>query len=50
MLMAQWRDDFVRTLIGALGEVSASDAGRAFAELAKPGKQRSDAIIWRAAV
>ena len=33
MLMAQWRHDFVRTLIGTLGGLRPSDAGRAFAEL-----------------
>jgi N-methylhydantoinase A len=33
MLMAQWRQDFVRTLIGALGEIKPADAARAFAEL-----------------
>src|SRR5713226_1764600 len=38
MLMAQWRDDFVRTLIGLVGEVRPSDAKRAFAELTAAGE------------
>src|SRR5262245_66586187 len=28
MLMAQWRHDFVRTLVGEFGEISATDAVR----------------------
>jgi len=38
MLMAQWRHDFVRTLVGEFGEISASDAARAFAELRRAGE------------
>jgi N-methylhydantoinase A len=38
MLMAQWRHDFVRTLIGTLGEIGLADAGRAFAELRGAGE------------
>jgi N-methylhydantoinase A len=39
MLMAQWRHDFVRTLIGTLGEIAPADAGRAFAELRRAGEE-----------
>jgi N-methylhydantoinase A len=39
MLMAQWRQDFVRTLIGQLGELEPTDAARAFAELRAAGEQ-----------
>jgi len=39
MLMAQWRHDFVRTLVGELGEIESSDAARAFAELRTAGEQ-----------
>jgi N-methylhydantoinase A len=38
MLMAQWRHDFVRTLIGALGTIASPDAARAFAELRGAGE------------
>ncbi len=38
MLMAQWRQDFVRTLIGQLGEIRPADATRAFAELRSAGE------------
>jgi N-methylhydantoinase A len=38
MLMAEWRDDFVRTLIGPLGEIPQADAARAFAELRTAGE------------
>ena len=39
MLMAQWRQDFVRTLIGELGKVDARDlAATAFAELRAAGE------------
>ena len=38
MLMAQWRQDFVRTLIGQLGELKPADAVRAFAELRNAGE------------
>ena len=39
MLMAEWRHDFVRTLIGVLGEIPASDAEHACADLRAAGKQ-----------
>jgi N-methylhydantoinase A len=39
MLMAEWRHDFVRTLIGALGEIAPADATRAFAELNAAGEE-----------
>ena len=39
MLMAEWRHDFVRTLIGPLGEISSTDAARAFAELRAAGEE-----------
>jgi N-methylhydantoinase A len=38
MLMAEWRQDFVRTLIGELGEIKPDDAARAFAELRSAGE------------
>jgi N-methylhydantoinase A len=38
MLMAEWRHDFVRTLIGELGEIKGADAARAFAELREAGE------------
>ncbi len=41
MLMAQWRQDFVRTLIGELGKVGAQPAATAFSELAR--RRRSGA-------
>ena len=37
MLMAEWRQDFVRTLIGELGRIDAAGAARAFAELQASG-------------
>ncbi len=37
MLMAEWRQDFVRTLIGELGRVDAGKAAQAFAELHAAG-------------
>src|SRR5262249_35136581 len=37
MLMAEWRQDFVRTLIGELGRIDAGAAQRAFAELQASG-------------
>jgi N-methylhydantoinase A len=37
MLMAEWRQDFVRTLIGELGRIDAGNAARAFAELRAAG-------------
>src|SRR5215468_5944038 len=39
MLMAEWRHDFVRTLIGELGAIKAADAVRAFAELRQAGEE-----------
>jgi N-methylhydantoinase A len=38
MLMAEWRQDFVRTLIGELGKVGADAAATAFAELKSAGE------------
>jgi N-methylhydantoinase A len=38
MLMAQWRQDFVRTLIGELGKVATATAATAFAELREAGE------------
>jgi N-methylhydantoinase A len=38
MLMAQWRHDFVRTLVGEFGEIGRSEAQRAFAELRAAGE------------
>jgi len=38
MLMAEWRQDFVRTLIGELGRLDAGTAARAFAELQAAGE------------
>jgi len=38
MLMAQWRQDFVRTLIGELGKVGTAAAAGAFAELRRAGE------------
>jgi N-methylhydantoinase A len=38
MLMAQWRQDFVRTLIGELGKFSSDLAATAFAELRAAGE------------
>jgi N-methylhydantoinase A len=38
MLMAQWRHDFVRTLIGTLGVIASADAARAFTELRRAGE------------
>jgi N-methylhydantoinase A len=39
MLMAEWRHDFVRTLIGELGAIKEADATRAFAELRQAGEE-----------
>jgi N-methylhydantoinase A len=39
MLMAQWRQDLVRTLIGPLGAIPPTDAARAFAELRSAGEE-----------
>jgi N-methylhydantoinase A len=36
--MAEWRHDFVRTLIGELSEIKGADAARAFAELRDAGE------------
>src|SRR5262249_7157523 len=38
MLMAEWRQDFVRTLIGELGRVDVAAAARAFADLQAAGE------------
>jgi N-methylhydantoinase A len=38
MLMAQWRQDFVRTLIGELGKIDIALAATAFAELRAAGE------------
>jgi N-methylhydantoinase A len=38
MLMADWRQDFVRTLIGELDRVAPEDASRAFADLQGAGE------------
>jgi N-methylhydantoinase A len=38
MLMAEWRQDFVRTLIGELGGVPPADTARAFADLRGAGE------------
>jgi N-methylhydantoinase A len=38
MLMAEWRQDFVRTLIGELGHVDPGGAARAFADLQAAGE------------
>jgi len=37
MLMAEWRQDFVRTLFGPVGAIRPGDAQRAFAELQSAG-------------
>jgi N-methylhydantoinase A len=39
MLMAEWRQDFVRTLIGELGRVDPGNAARAFADLQAGGDE-----------
>jgi N-methylhydantoinase A len=39
MLMAQWRHDYVRTLVGELGEIVPAEATRAFAELRVAGEE-----------
>lgn len=39
MLMAEWRQDFVRTLFGAVGKIRPAEADRAFAELREAGLQ-----------
>jgi N-methylhydantoinase A len=47
MLMAEWRDDFVRTLVGPLGGIAPSDAARAFAELRTAGEEalKRDSLV-----
>jgi N-methylhydantoinase A len=40
MLMASWRQDFVRTLIGRLGSLGATEVEAVFSELAALGKDR----------
>ena len=39
MLMAEWRQDFVRTLIGELGKVNPESATVAFSELRAAGEK-----------
>jgi N-methylhydantoinase A len=39
MLMAEWRQDFVRTLIGELGRIEARSAANAFADLQAAGEK-----------
>jgi N-methylhydantoinase A len=39
MLMAEWRQDFVRTLIGELGAIAPAAAAQAFADLKAGGEQ-----------
>jgi N-methylhydantoinase A len=39
MLMAEWRQDFVRTLIGELGRIDPGTAARAFADLQAGGEE-----------
>jgi N-methylhydantoinase A len=41
MLMASWRQDFVRTLYGLLGALDASEVEAVFAELAEAGKAQA---------
>ena len=43
MLMASWRQDFVRTLIGGLGTLDATTTQAAFAELARRGPRAARA-------
>jgi N-methylhydantoinase A len=38
MLMAQWRHDFVRTLVGTLGAIEGAEMARVFAELRAAGE------------
>ncbi len=38
MLMASWRQDFVQTLVGRLGQLDAAQVTRVFEELGKAGK------------
>jgi len=39
MLMANWRQDFVRTLVGQLSRIATADAARAFDDLRKSGNE-----------
>lgn len=39
MLMANWRQDFVRTLVGQLGRISLADAAKAFDDLRQSGNE-----------
>jgi N-methylhydantoinase A len=41
MLMASWRQDFVRTLYGLLGSLDAKQVETVFAELAEAGKEQA---------
>ena len=49
MLMAEWRHDFVRTLVGPLGEISSPMRCAPSRSCAPPARKRSPAIIFRAA-
>jgi N-methylhydantoinase A len=40
MLMASWRQDFVRTLIGRLGQLDGREVAQIFSELAESGHER----------
>ncbi|PTW59394.1 N-methylhydantoinase A [Breoghania corrubedonensis] len=40
MLMASWRQDFVQTLIGRIGELDATQVEAVFAELAEAGREQ----------
>jgi N-methylhydantoinase A len=40
MLMAAWRQDFVQTLVGRVGDLGSVDVAGVFAELAAAGQQR----------
>lgn len=40
MLMASWRQDFVQTLIGRVGELSEAEIERVFADLTSAGKEQ----------
>ena len=49
MLMASWRQDFVRTLYGLLGSLDAKQVEAVFAELPRPARPRSPATASRQA-
>jgi N-methylhydantoinase A len=42
MLMASWRQDFVRTLVGRLGQLDAAVVARVFDELGASGKEQME--------